>query len=113
MGSESNVANSWANRRGTTANGSENVFDKAVAQQLRDPDNLDFRPRKGSQVAVVGAGPYSLAESDDTYWIPGRQEWRASTPVPPHGTRTAKPDLDLMFLAAYGCDTHQVYFGAK
>merc|ERR1712176_1145667 len=94
-----------------TAKGAENVLAADVDQQLRDPDNLDFRPREGSQVAKVNAGPYSLAESATTYWIPGRQEWRASTPVPPQGSTTAKPDLDLMFLAAYGCDSHEVFFG--
>jgi len=109
---ESNVANSWTTPlRGTTAKGAENVLDKNVDQQLRDPDNLDFRPREGSQVAEANAGPYSLKESATTYWIPGRQEWKPSTPVPPHGTKTAKADLDLMFLAAYGCDSHEVFFG--
>merc|ERR1712107_195507 len=72
---------------------------------------LDFRPRAGSQVDQKKAGAYTVGEKQ--YWIPGRQEWRASVPVPPHQTKTAKPDLDLMFLPAYGCDTHTVYLGSS
>ncbi len=84
-----------------------------VRQSLRDPDNLDFRPRLTSSVFKKGIGPY---ESDSTiyggtYWIPGRQMLSASTPIPPNGTATAMCDADLMWLAGYKAEAHNVYFG--
>merc|ERR1712079_65210 len=106
---EGNVADSATQERGVTRDGHENVYDAQIESQLRDPRNLDFRPRAGLQVDQKGAGAYSAG--DKQYWIPGRQEWRASVPVPPHNTLTAKPDLDLMFLPAYGCSEHRVYLG--
>jgi hypothetical protein len=109
---ESNVASSATQERGVTRKGHENIYNDKIEDQLRDPNNLDFRPRQGSQVDTLKAGPYLLAD-DKKYWIPGRLEWRASVPVPPHGTKTAKPDLDLMFLNANGCKKHSVYFGSK
>jgi len=109
---ESNVANSWTAKRGITRKGFDNVFDAQVHTQLRDPENLDFRPIKGSEVDQKKAGPYDLDDMQK-YWIPGRMEWRASTPVPPHGSTTAKQDLDLMFLVAFGCQKHSVYFGTS
>lgn len=108
---EGNVADSATQKRGTTRSGHENVYDAHIESQLRDPRNLDFRPRSGSQVDLKEAGAY--ASSGKQYWIPGRQEWRSSVPVPPHGAFTSKPDLDLMFLPAYGCKEHSVYFGKK
>jgi len=108
---EGNVADSACQERGVTRTGHENVYDAEIESQLRDPRNLDFRPRSGSLVDHKNAGAYVLG--DTQYWIPGRQEWRASVPVPPHGTLTAKSDLDLMFLPAYGCDKHNIYLGGK
>lgn len=106
---EGNVADRADQRRGRTRAGHENVYDVDIEAQLRDPKNLDFRPRAGSLVAKKQAGAYAAVEQQ--YWIPGRQEWRASVPVPPHGTVTAKSDLDLMFLPAYACEQHVVYLG--
>lgn len=108
---EGNVANSWTAKNGVTSKDAPNVFDKDVKSQLRDVDNFDFRPVKGSAVDAAKAGPYLL--SDTTYWIPGRQQLAASSPVPPDGSQTAKADLDLMFLAGYGCDAHDVQFGVS
>merc|ERR1711988_184321 len=108
---EGNVADTASQKRGLTREGHENVYDKAIEEQLRDPRNLDFRPRVGSLVDKKKAGAYAASEKQ--YWIPGRQEWRASVPVPPNKCTTAKPDLDLMFLPAYGCDTHSVYLGSQ
>lgn len=108
---EGNVADSASQERGLTRVGYENVYDSAIEGQLRDPRNLDFRPRAGSLVDQKNAGAYAVG--DKQYWIPGRQEWRASVPVPPHGSSTAKPDLDLMFLLAYGCETHSVFLGSN
>jgi len=107
---EGNVADSATINRGVTRSGHENVVDTEIEAQLRDPRNLDFRPRAGSQVDQLKAGAYTVGATQ--YWIPGRQEWRASVPVPPHGSQTAKPDLDLMFLQAYGCSSHKIYLGS-
>lgn len=96
-----------------------------VRKALRDPDNLDFRPVKGSDYFSKGIGPYGnesvhplVGKSRDpstgpVYWIPGRQEVLASTPIPPNGTTTAKCDADLMWLAAYNAEAHYVYFNTN
>ena len=129
-----NVANSWDAKAGVTDPAQPNVLDAAAAAQLRDPDSYDFRPRRGSTVARVGAGPYA-SDSDGSdsgstncvaYWIPGRREFRASNPAPPDGATTAAPDLDLLFLgagpasgtradaeAAAAAQRHVVHFGAS
>jgi hypothetical protein len=93
--------------------------------QVRDMDNLDFRPKAGSDIidagavyalitdGYIGAAPdIGAYEFGDThYWVPGYQSPQASTPVPPNGTTTAKPDCDLMWLAGYEAISHDVYFG--
>ena len=92
---------------------------------LRDPDNLDFRPRRGSQLidggvpidgineGFVGTAPdigaYEFGHSN--YWIPGRQLARATTPVPPDRGINVKTDADLMWLAGKDAIAHRVYFG--
>lgn len=96
-----------------------------IRSQLRDPDNLDFRPRPGSELIDAGApvegrsvafigkapdiGPYEYG--DENYWIPGFQDVVASQPVPPVGSETVKKDADLMWLGAYRSDQFYVYFG--
>ena len=95
-----------------------------VRKSLRDPDNLDFRPVKDSDYLTKGIGPYgkesmsSASCSHDSsvggvYWIPGRQQLQASMPIPPSGTTTAKCDADLMWLAGYSAQSHNVYFGTN
>ena len=96
-----------------------------VRKSLRDPDNLDFRPVKGSDYLNKGIGPYGResvnpngCNHDDSsvggvYWIPGRQQLLASMPIPPNGTTTAKCDADLMWLSGYGAQSHFVYFGTN
>jgi hypothetical protein len=105
---------------------------------LRDPDNLDFRPRAGASEIIdagvdlpseklrcgvtlpdftsaftIGKAPdigaYEFGAKD--YWIAGYRGPKASTPVPPDGCLTAKPDADLMWLAAYRADSFRVYLG--
>jgi len=89
----------------------DNIVDPDVKSLLRDPENLDFRPVDGS----VTAGPYSYDPRLSTYWIPGRQIYKASSPVPPNGARrvvAAHRDA-LMWLNALDCETHLVYFGTN
>jgi len=106
-------------------NGAE--YSKRLAGELRDPENLDFRPRPGSAlvdggVAIEGISGEYIGKAPDIgayesgarcYWIPGRQTACASTPIPCDGSRTARIDADLMFLGGYKAARHVVYFGEK
>ena len=109
-----------------------------VRELLRDPDNLDFRPREGAKEIIdagvdvpreklwtgvvipdftsefkIGNAPdigaYEYGEKD--YWIAGYRGQKASTPIPPNGTTSAKQDADLMWLPAYKAESFKVYFG--
>eukprot|EP00966_Prymnesium_polylepis_P046591 1079600-Prymnesium_polylepis.1 len=74
---------------------SENNSAGGLYEQLRDPTNLDFRPRAGSIWAQRHIGAYDAAGHGEVYWIPGRREWLASNPIPPDGATNVKPDADL------------------
>merc|ERR1712014_441386 len=77
----------------TSAN---NVAGPDAVRELRDVDNFDFRPKEASAAATADVGAY---DADDAYyWIPGRREWIASSPVPPNGATKVQLDADLMFL---------------
>jgi hypothetical protein len=98
-----------------------------VRTQLRDPDNLDFRPRRGSELIDAGSvevgikldylgrapdiGPYEYEAED--YWIPGRQLECASRPIPPNGSTAVKTDADLMWLGGRKAVRHRVHFGVS
>lgn len=108
-------------------NWTSDVTGRDIRTQLRDPDNLDFRPRAGSDLVDAGAivedvdhpylgtapdiGPYEFG--DTCYWIPGRRAPHASTPVPPDEATSVKTDADLMFLQGYKSISHDVYFGTN
>jgi len=83
-----------------------------VRKEVMDADNLDFRPREGSKYNKHKVGPYLYNPYSRYYWIPGRQLYKSSTPVPPDGSTTVKSDRDaVMWLNAFGASTHHVYFG--
>ncbi|MCM2375240.1 glycoside hydrolase family protein [Aporhodopirellula aestuarii] len=107
---------------------------KRVREMLRDPANWDFRPRadavdlidqgtdvkcsvKGQLIDVTAGylgdapdiGVYE--HGDDVYWIPGRQEERASMPVPKAGGTNVPMDADLMYLIGLGGVKAKVYLG--
>lgn len=95
-----------------------------VRELLRDPDNLDFRPRdkslvdtgiKVAGVDFVGEAPDigAYEAGDKEYWIPGRRGSTASMPIPPNGSETVKSDADLMFRPAYQASGHRVWFGRE
>ena len=102
-----------------------NVKEADVRSQLRDPDNLDFRPKKDSELVDGGAlikgkeiqflgnapdiGAYEYG--DVNYWIPGFQDEKASVAIPKNKTMTAKENADLMWLMAYKAVANDVYFG--
>ena len=104
-------------------NGFENG--KGITTQLKDPVHLDFRPEDGAEIVdaaipVEGItenyngespdiGAYELGDPD--YWIPGRKEKLASTPIPPDGSILVQREQDLMWLFPYGTDTCDIYFG--
>ncbi len=113
-----------------TATNNYNIDGKSKTQHdlLRDIDNLDFRPRKDAVELIdkgavipdvtndhLGAAPdigaYEYGAKD--YWIPGRKLPQASTPIPPDGSKTVKPDADLMWLEGYVATSHILYFGAN
>ena len=109
----------------------------AAYEHLRDPANLDFRPKLGSPLVDAGEAvgpeeiksPVSRFERIDfvgqapdvgayehgaeRYWIPGFQYRHASTPVPPDNATDVKRDGDLMFLEGYEASEHRVYFGTS
>ncbi len=96
-----------------------------IRTQLKDPDNLDFRPKANSELIDVGGfmegydfsyqgskpdiGPYEYGNSH--YWIPGRQLAKASRPIPPDGAVAVKTDADLMWLSAHKSQKHHIYWG--
>lgn len=103
---------------------------------LRDPENLDFRPKADSPlvdtgaivkkeeipsdkyqytpIAFEGSAPDIGAYEWNTkhYWIPGRQLETATTPIPKNKS-IAKANADLMFLEARNASEHTVYFGTS
>jgi hypothetical protein len=107
----------------------------AALKHLRDPTDLDFRPRPDSPAVDGGAviAPHEVTgekvrftpmtyegaapdigayeHGAASYWIPGRRERRACSPVPPDGSTTVRPDADVMFLGAYRAHRHIVYLG--
>ncbi|MFR9652076.1 MAG: right-handed parallel beta-helix repeat-containing protein [Rikenellaceae bacterium] len=101
--------------------------DADIRSQLRDPDNLDFRPRKGAEIIDAGVviegknidflgsapdvGAYEWGAKE--YWIPGFRDVVATVPVPCNATKTAKVDADLMWLGAYKATEYKVYFGSS
>lgn len=115
---------------------SHNMRERGAAYKyLRDPKNYDFRPRKDSplvdggrivtrdevksrdsrfdRITYVGNSPDigAYEYGDHRYWIPGRRETTACTPIPRDDGTEVPLDADLMFLEAYGSQRHQVYFG--
>ena len=91
---------------------------------LRDPDNLDFRPKHESVLidagqVIPGKSPSFIGKSPDIgayeygakdYWIPGFQSLTASRPVPPSDAIDVKRDADLMWLKGLKAKNHMLYF---
>lgn len=84
-----------------------------VRVQLMDPDNMDFRPRLDSLYNRGKVGPYDFTETKTKYWIPGRQQYKASNPVPPDGSTTVKVGSRdvLMWLNSFEGRFHMLYLG--
>ena len=104
-----------------------NDLSQDLTDQLRDPANFDFRPKATSDLVDKGVvipgftdvyegvapdiGAYEYG--DTNYWIPGCKFNKASTPIPPDNTNTAKTDADLMWLEGKNALEHRVYFGTQ
>jgi len=104
-----------------------------IRDELRDVNNLDFRPKSGSSLidsgieiegihtpiagitdGVVGsaadAGAYEYGDSH--YWIAGHQTDKARFPIgATDQSTTAKPDLDLIWMEGLDSVSNLVYFG--
>ena len=97
----------------------------SIKTQVRDWNNRDFRPTADSGLidagvvipgitdGYIGSAPDigAYEAGADRYWIPGRRQRQAATPVPKNGGKAVKLDADLMWLEAYKTDRHQVWFG--
>ncbi len=102
-------------------------FTGAVAAQLRDSDNHDFRPRAGSVLINAGLAEPGITDGfvggapdqgayeygDSSYWIPGYQSAKASQPIPPDGATNQSADRDLIWLGGYKGTAFDVYFGTN
>lgn len=89
-----------------------NVFGHSLANELMDSRNNDFRPQRKSQAAKKQAGAYKYDSKMENYWIPGRQSYKASSPVPPDNSTTVRAATRdaLMWLPGLNCNRHRVYF---
>ena len=89
---------------------------------LVNVEALDFRPAAGSGLidaarkieGVTGKDPDigAYERGAKNYWIPGRQEPRASTPIPADGAKAPAKDIALMWLGGYKAVSFDVYVGA-
>ena len=98
-----------------------------IRDQVRDADNLDFRPQAdpalvdagvviaGITDGYIGAAPDigAYEYGDSNYWIAGRKLAQTSTPVPPNLSSAVQTDADLMWLEGYEADSNAVYFGTS
>ena len=105
--------------------GQDNKRTSLIKEELRDPENFDFRPKQNSALVDTGlhisgitdgyqgeapdSGAYEVGAS--SYWIPGHRTKKARTPIAPNGSTTVKPDADLMWLEGKDVKLNHVYFG--
>ncbi|VGO23172.1 hypothetical protein SCARR_05277 [Pontiella sulfatireligans] len=96
-----------------------------IRTQLRDPDNLDYRPIPGADIVDAGVvypgvtdgyvgdapdiGAYEYGASN--FWIAGHKAAAASMPIPPEGTTDAKGSASLIWQPALDATSSEVYLG--
>lgn len=97
-----------------------------LKDRLYDPVNNDFRPRPGSDLVDAGLFQEGVTEAyigmapdigayefgDTVYWIAGRKQALASSPVPADGGTTNYEFVDLMWQEGYQSDSSDLYFGS-
>lgn len=84
-----------------------------VSDQVVDTENFDFRPVEDSLYIENNEGPYSYNPKLTQYWIPGRQLYKTSMPIPRDDSTNVEANKrdTLMWLNAYGASVHRVYLG--
>jgi hypothetical protein len=96
-----------------------------ASDQLRDPVNHDFRPTPGADIidagtiipgitdGYLGAAPDigAYEHNDPNYWIPGRQEEKATFPLPYNGRGPLSLDTDLIWRPGRYAISHDIYLG--
>jgi len=87
-----------------------NFASENVDQEMVDTSIQDFRPVPGGNFTkrLVTIGAYE--ESSTHYWIPGRQLYKTSYPIPPDG-KSVKLRSDLICRIGYKADRHHFYLG--
>ena len=63
------------------------------SSHLVDPANFDFRPVAGGPLVLSDGeymGAYPSDSEQSSYWIPGRQLYKASFPIPADGASLAR-----------------------
>ncbi|MBL7220040.1 MAG: right-handed parallel beta-helix repeat-containing protein [Phycisphaerae bacterium] len=88
---------------------------------LVNAEAFDFRPAAGSRLigaarrieGITGKAPDvgAYERGAENYWIPGRQEPRASMPIPADGAKAPVKDIALMWLGGYKAVSFDVYVG--
>ena len=110
----------------TLAEYSNNFTGENVENILENIEYFDFRPKRRA-LLVINRGKFlsgftnSMFESapdigayeigDSIYWIPGRREIKATSPIVPDGSIVGIQRDILMWKPAYNAVEHQVYFG--
>ena len=102
------LSSSFGSVAGNLPGDVKNNLDAEPEDMVRDFNNWDFRPIKGSKLDQLKAGPYRVGEGN--YKIPGRRLEKASMPIPKDG-KQGLIDSDLMWLEAYDGITYNVFFG--
>lgn len=98
-----------------------------ISTVLRDPANLDFRPKPNSILIDTGKseglitsgyvgqapdiGAYEFGDTD--YWIPGRKEVGSSRPIPPEGAQNVKNSAAFIWRKAVGSQMSHLYVGSE
>ena len=103
--------------------GQDNRRTTLIKEELRDPENSDFRPKLNSAQLMRPSYPGITDgfQGDDPIVAPmkrcyvlldsSHQTKKARTPIAPNGSTTAKPDADLMWLEGKDVKLNHVYFG--
>jgi len=91
----------------------ENNFEsKNLEQEMVDTFVHDFRPVPGGNLTkgreTIGAYEVNITK----YWIPGRQLYKTSYPIPPDAS-SVEPRQDLICQVGYQADQHHFYLGAS
>lgn len=98
--------------------------DAMAKEQVRDHQNLDFRPLTslidaGTELpdhptdvpSFSGSAPdIGAYEDGETYWMPGQRRDHVYRTVPPSQAGFVKPDADLLWLESLNADHYIVYF---